>query len=553
MALMRKQRGFFAIIAVLLIMMMGAMGVIIAYNLSSRASTGANEKSGFDAFYLAESGLEVAARLLIGSGVSSSATCATLTGDSRVTNASLLNGTFTATAVGGALYTGSSTLSSSINASSSSITLASTVGFSAHGRVRIDSEAIDYAAISGNQLIGLARGAGGTTAASHTNGASVTESVCLVDVQAGIPSIASPSYQRELQMAVEILSGSDAWIVGNRTGNNFVFERWNTPTASAWNDASVTDVSNRSNLNKVSLSSLTNGWAVGDVNRSNFIFNYWNGASWTAMPVSGACSGQNLYSVFTVSDSEAWAVGARYRPSCGGGGKEGRNSSYRYTIFEWDGKSWNQLDPSTSPSIPSDSSSNRNLNDISMIDSNRNGHANLGFAVGASGKILLYNGTSWSDYSSPTSSTLNGVSVVSTSEAWIVGASGHIYKWNGSSWSSFSSPTSTTLHNIQMVDSNGDGKAEYGWAVGNSGVIIYYNGSSWSTQHSSGNDLFDIGISSDSQAWAVGASGAIFMWDGSSWTSQSSPVGVRLNGISVVRGSANITGSEVGSWQQIFG
>jgi predicted lipid carrier protein YhbT len=46
-----------------------------------------------------------------------------------------------------------------------SLTLTSSSGFPQSGRIKIDSEVMTYAAVSGNDLIGLTRGVNGTTAA----------------------------------------------------------------------------------------------------------------------------------------------------------------------------------------------------------------------------------------------------------------------------------------------------------------------------------------------------------------------------------------------------
>jgi hypothetical protein len=74
-----------------------------------------------------------------------------------------------------------STLNGAINASITTITLADTTGFPPSGKIQIDSEVIDYSAISSNTLTGCTRGASylvtgtstSTTAASHDDGAAV--------------------------------------------------------------------------------------------------------------------------------------------------------------------------------------------------------------------------------------------------------------------------------------------------------------------------------------------------------------------------------------------
>ena len=68
-----------------------------------------------------------------------------------------------------------STLSSALNSSATSLTMASSSSFPATGTVIIGSELITYTGNSGGTLSGLTRGASGTTAASHSSGATVTD------------------------------------------------------------------------------------------------------------------------------------------------------------------------------------------------------------------------------------------------------------------------------------------------------------------------------------------------------------------------------------------
>ena len=68
-----------------------------------------------------------------------------------------------------------STLSSGINASVTSLTMASSTSFPSSGTVIIGTELITYTSNSGGTLSGLTRGASGTTAATHSSGATVTD------------------------------------------------------------------------------------------------------------------------------------------------------------------------------------------------------------------------------------------------------------------------------------------------------------------------------------------------------------------------------------------
>lgn len=65
------------------------------------------------------------------------------------------------------------TLASTITATDTTITVASTVGLGTTGFVLIGSETINYGSVSGNQLLYCSRGQAYTTAAAHTAGAPV--------------------------------------------------------------------------------------------------------------------------------------------------------------------------------------------------------------------------------------------------------------------------------------------------------------------------------------------------------------------------------------------
>src|SRR3990167_2448297 len=100
--LKRQQQGYFFIIAVLLILLTGVMGSIIAYLFANRARISVAEQYGLHAFYIAESGLEISARLLTIpslNGSPSRLSCASLTGTGTIINAPLGVCTFTVTTI----------------------------------------------------------------------------------------------------------------------------------------------------------------------------------------------------------------------------------------------------------------------------------------------------------------------------------------------------------------------------------------------------------------------------------------------------------------------
>jgi hypothetical protein len=85
------------------------------------------------------------------------------------------------TAAGDVTFSASAnTLSADISAITNSIPLTSTSGFPESGRIKIDSEVITYAGLSGDNLIGCVRGQNGTSAVTHSSSAVVTCATIIV-------------------------------------------------------------------------------------------------------------------------------------------------------------------------------------------------------------------------------------------------------------------------------------------------------------------------------------------------------------------------------------
>ncbi len=540
---MRKTKGYFLLLAVIFILVMGIMGAVMTSLVAGRATITGYQFNGLKAFYNAESALEITMHYLNRKyivGTPKRISCASVTGTAQLTNASLNGGTFTATTINSSPIYSVDTLSGALTSSATSLTLASSSGFAPMGRLFVDREAIDYTSISGNTFNGLTRGTGGTLASSHASGAGVGQYQCSIDVIAGIPSVTTPTFRRNLRMDLQLQNG---YAVGANSGSNETIINWNRNTELSWINTSYAGTSaNRGIMRAVSMVSSVDGWATGARITAGFPFLRWNGSAWAFSTLAGACTGQNLNGISMVSSAQGFAVGARYRPACASSG------NYRYTILAWNGTSWSLLTPSTSPSIPADSTTLQNLNGVHVIDTNGDARADNGFAVGNSGTILRYNGTNWVTYSSPTSSNLNAVYTVSASEAWAVGAGGLILRWNGSAWSSFTTPASVALNAISMIDTDGDGLANFGVIAGASGNLLTYNGTSW-TRLTSGSTAFNgADVFNANDAWVVGASGAIRHWEGSAWATYTSPVSVNLWAISLVRPGT----PPISTWRQMF-
>jgi photosystem II stability/assembly factor-like uncharacterized protein len=206
---------------------------------------------------------------------------------------------------------------------------------------------------------------------------------------------------------------------------------------------------------------------------------------------------QTLYSVYMVSATDGWAVGA--------GG----------TMIHWDGLKWSNVASPTG----------FDLDSVFFVN------AQNGWAVGAYGTIIQWNGTSWKRVAGPTTADLSSVRMVNTWDGWAVGktvqniVSGNetwvwtIIRWNGSSWTNSTTPSEigNNLLSVTMVDSVD------GWAVGAGGSILRWNGTQWSvwTEFPMPGSIFagfySVCLVNAYDGWAVGDLGTVYHWDGRVW------------------------------------
>ncbi len=395
-----------------------------------------------------------------------------------------------------------------------------------------------------------------------------------------------PGNSRDLN-DVFCANANDCWAVGDDDGNNFVFARWN---GVAWSKVTVTDAANRENLNgvhcvtandcwavgdndafihwdgiswsilgplpslqrwdttawsnatallptgldelnAVSMLNYADGWAVGDRTSGNATIVRWNGSAWTSVPPSPTIN-RDLEGVHAVSANEAWVVGDRR--GCPGN---------RLTILRWNGSAWQ-----CSPGIPTQGTVDENLRGIHMLDSNNDGVADDGWAVGNRDNnnfvLLRWNNScnggstgtnSWAycPVNSGNRERLNSVYCVDTNNCWAVGQDRNnlmvILRWTGGpAWTeqSFNPPgNSRDLNAVYCVTSNDC------WATGdrdgNNFVFARWNGAAWSkVTVNSGNreNLDGVSCTHANDCWAVGRERnnnfTFVHWDGSAWTSQ---------------------------------
>jgi len=287
----------------------------------------------------------------------------------------------------------------------------------------------------------------------------------------------------------------NAWAVGFYRGQAAgalpLILHWN---GTAWSQvAAPASGMPQTELNGVSTVSGRDAWAAGFAGKpaaGQFatLLLHWNGTAWSqvASPNPGKTD-SFLQGVSATASGGAWAVGSY-----------SRGTTLRTLVLKWSGTAWAQV---TSAS-PAPVGRYNLLDGVSAIGQGR------AWAVGnnpdlttgpAQTLVLQWNGTSWPRVPSPDSgagaNVLTGVSAVSGTDAWAVGdfqpnvGSGPlrtlILHWDGTAWSQLSSPSASPASNV-LNGVSADSAAD-AWAVGyylSEGVryalILHWDGTAWS-------------------------------------------------------------------------
>jgi hypothetical protein len=186
-------------------------------------------------------------------------------------------------------------------------------------------------------------------------------------------------------------------------------------------------------------------------------------------------------------------------------------TSYTYTV-------------NVSAPLPEESAALRWVNDQQDLTSSDglfgvHGTSNSNvFAVGSSGLIQHYNGTTWSTQTSGTSVRLNSVWAASPTEAFVAGFQNTLLHWNGSAWSPMTiggtpGGLPTTWYGVFGFSSTDV------YAVGAFGQIRHWDGSTWTSVTSPVSYILtSIWGASPNAMFATGTNGTLLQWDGTTWT-----------------------------------
>jgi hypothetical protein len=343
---------------------------------------------------------------------------------------------------------------------------------------------------------------------------------------------------------VEAIRSNDVWAAGSLSANPTLF-RWNGTqwlTVPAPHPGYVADVEARA------ANDIWVAFRPGQ-NASCAVY-HWNGTGWRHILGNTGCPN----AIVPVSATDVLAVGTRVEPDPLDP-EMGRNLSH---AERWDGSQW-QTVPSESPSREG-----RNylldVAEVSPDDIWAVGYYTT-YAIDGRHKTLAlhWDGEEWNRIPTPNylgtqTSTLTGVSAISSNDVWAVGYAGDaqyehslrglLMHWDGTSWTIVSdSSTGVLFNSVEMVS------ATDGWAVGyfqwTSGgnthrrvKVVRWDGIRWSLTsvgEPPGTNawLNDVVATSPTDVWAVGVANdrsLIMHYDGYSFHTVPSPnVGTERN------------------------
>jgi hypothetical protein len=121
----------------------------------------------------------------------------------------------------------------------------------------------------------------------------------------------------------------------------------------------------------------------------------------------------------------------------------------------------------------------------------------------------------------PLGGTVSGIGGNKRTDVWAVGSSGHVFHWDGTSWSDAAPGLGT--ENLNCVYVTGSDV----FIGGNDGELWHFNGTKWSAfQATSAGPQDDVNVivgTAPNKVWAFGFDRLMWHWDGTAWSDLSDP------------------------------
>ncbi|HEY3873755.1 MAG TPA: hypothetical protein VGM10_35690 [Actinocrinis sp.] len=311
-----------------------------------------------------------------------------------------------------------------------------------------------------------------------------------------------------------------------------------TANAATWSVASppYTAVDNvpYAPLAQIAGTSASNAWGVGG-DSGTMLVDHWNGSAWTqsAMP-SGPCnvfeSSCQFTGVSADPSGDAIAVGNAVLNASG-------SWLPAALAYQWTGKAWQAMPlPSTIPYMSLD-----HVKAFSPTNAWAVGAAALNGSTSETALVTHWDGTAWTQYATPFSTTLNltmgAISGDSASDIWIAGeatSAGYsgtrtvqsvLERYNGSAWTEVAVPDESGLVDVDALSPTS------AWALATDGSVLHYNGTAWtvSTQYEVGQGEALAAVS-PTDVWVAGvyinSTLSLAHYNGSSWSTTTVPASI---------------------------
>ena len=294
MSAFRLQRGQFLVAGIVLIVVIALMIATLGYLYVSGESASALHGQSERAYFAARSGVEYSS----GQYFNGSA-CSSLNNANVPVGGAAVTFTLTPTLYAPLTLTGTT---AALTAASTTVPVTSAALYAPYGRVLIDSELINYTSRTGTNLNGITRGVGGTTAAAHAAGVTVSQNLCIVSSTGtagnakrivegalGAGAMASPGAMGTMGADAMVVYAKGTALTGGGFDRNVYYRLW---------DSSVNDWGAEQTAQQVSANSSpafivvrfarTRNEAIMGVldGNSQLFIQVWNGRTWT-IPAGG--------------------------------------------------------------------------------------------------------------------------------------------------------------------------------------------------------------------------------------------------------------------------
>src|SRR6266581_1326842 len=292
------QRGQFLVAGIVLIVVIALMIATLGYLYVSGESAGTLHGQSERAYFAARSGIEYSS----GQYFNGSACSALNNANVPVGGAAV---TFTLTPTLYAPLTLTAT-SAALTAASSAIPVTSTAGYAPYGRLLIDSELINYTSKTATNFNGLTRGVGGTTAAAHAPGVTVSQNLCIVSSTGtagnakrvvegalGAGATASPSALGTMGADAMVAYAKGTALTGAGSDTNVYYRLWDGSANAGLGDWGPEQTAQQVSANSspvfivVRFARTRNEAIMGVLDGNSQLFiQVWNGRTWT-IPAGG--------------------------------------------------------------------------------------------------------------------------------------------------------------------------------------------------------------------------------------------------------------------------